>query len=86
MTEQIKPAPTILRRKQVQARTGRSRSSTYVDIKSGLFVSPVSIGARAVGWPDNEVNEIVAARIAGKSDNEIRALVAKLEAARRTAA
>ena len=86
MTEQLQAALRILRRRQVQARTGRSRSSTYADIKLGLFISPVPIGARAVGWPEGEVNEIVAARIAGKSDGEIRALVAKLEAARKTAA
>jgi prophage regulatory protein len=78
--------PTILRLPAVKARFGRSRSSTYADIKSGLFVSPILIGARAVGFPENEVNAIIAARIAGKSDDEIRQLVVKLEAARKTAA
>ena len=77
---------TILRLPAVKARTGRSRSSTYADIKSGLFVSPVSIGARAVGFPESEVEAINAARIAGKSDDEIRSLVVKLEAARKAAA
>ena len=73
----------LLRLPAIKARTARSRSSTYADIKAGLFVSPVSIGVRAVAWPENEVEEIITARIAGKSDDEIRQLVAKLESARR---
>lgn len=76
---------SLRRRKEVEACLGRGRSSLYSDIKAGLFVKPVSIGARAVGWPSNEVDTIIAARIAGKSDEEIRALVLKLEAARKAA-
>ncbi|MSQ74108.1 MAG: AlpA family phage regulatory protein [Betaproteobacteria bacterium] len=77
---------TILRHPAVKSRTGRSRSSTYTDIDDGLFVSPVAIGARAVGFPEHEVEAIIVARIAGKSNEEIRALVVKLEAARKAAA
>ena len=62
---------------------GRSRSSHYADIKAGLFVKPILIGARATGTPDYEVDALIAARIAGKSDEEIRALVIRLEAARK---
>jgi prophage regulatory protein len=75
----------ILRLPLVQARRGRSRSSHYSDIKLGLFTRPVSIGARAVGWPAHEVEAINAARVAGKNDAEIRELVAKLESARKAA-
>ena len=73
---------TILRRKQVQAETGYSRSTIYLRISQGLFVHPVSLGARAVGFPAEEVSALNAARIAGKSDLEIKALVKKLELAR----
>jgi prophage regulatory protein len=73
---------TILRRKQVQAATGYSRSTIYLRISQGLFVHPVSLGARAVGFPADEVAALNAARIAGKSDQEIKALVKKLELAR----
>lgn len=76
---------TILRRKQVQAETGYSRSTIYLRIAQGLWPKPVSLGARAVGWPAGEVSAINAARIAGKSDEELRALVASLERDRRTA-
>ena len=61
----------------------RSRSALYRDIEDGVFPKPVAIGARAVGWPANEVDAVVAARISGKSESEIRALVKTLEAARK---
>ncbi len=73
---------TILRRKQVEALTGYSRSTIYLRISQGLFVRPVSLGARAVGFPAGEVDALNAARIAGRSEAQIRALVAALEAAR----
>ena len=74
----------ILRRKQVQAESGYSRSTLYLRIAQGLWPKPVSLGARAVGWPAGEVSAINAARIAGKSDDDIRALVASLELKRQT--
>jgi prophage regulatory protein len=78
-------AAAILRLPTVKVRTGHSRSTLYLRIAEGLFPKPVSLGARAVGWPENEVAAINAARIAGKSDDEIRQLVATLHAARKTA-
>jgi len=77
-------APTILRLPIVLKVRGRSRSTHYSDIQQGLFTRPVPIGARAVGWPENEVAALNAARISGKSESEIRELVAKLESARKT--
>ena len=82
MAQQQQAALTILRRKQVQAETGYSRSTIYLRISQGLFVKPVSLGARAVGFPAGEVAALNAARIAGKADGEIRALVKRLEMAR----
>jgi prophage regulatory protein len=73
---------TILRRKQVQAHTGYSRSTIYLRIAQGLWTKPISLGSRAVGWPAREVATLNAARIAGKSDIDIRDLVRKLEAQR----
>ena len=79
MTSIIERLPRVLRKR------GRSRSAHYLDIDQGLFTRPVSIGARAVGWPEHETDAINAARIAGKTDDEIRTLVVTLEAARKTA-
>jgi len=86
MAEDVQSPATILRRKQVQTRIGLSRSTLYLRIAEGTFTKPVSLGARAVGWPASEVTAVNAARIAGKSDAEIRELVAKLEAARKAVA
>jgi prophage regulatory protein len=77
---------TILRLPAVLRERGRSRSTHYLDIQQGLFTRPVSIGARAVGWPEHEVAALNDARIAGKSDDEIRSLVVRLEAARKSVA
>ena len=70
---------TILRLPAVLRERGLSRSAHYLDIQQGLFTHPVPIGARAVGWPSNELAALNAARISGKSDDEIRDLVTKLE-------
>jgi len=78
--------PTILRLPAVTSDSGLSRSTIYLRIAQGLWTKPVSLGARAVGWPSSEVAALNGARIAGKTNEEIRALVTKLEAARRTAA
>jgi prophage regulatory protein len=78
MSQSPSPLSTILRRKQVEAETGYSRSTIYLRISQGLFPKPVSLGPRAVGWPAAEVASLNAARIAGKSDKEIRAQVTRL--------
>lgn len=70
----------------VKSQSGLSRSTIYLRIDQRLWTKPISLGGRAVGWPENEVDAINAARISGKSNEEIRALVIKLEAARKSAA
>jgi len=64
MTEQLSAALTIIRRKQVEARTGLSRSTIYLRVSDGTFPRPVSLGARAVGWIESEISDWLAARIA----------------------
>lgn len=74
----------ILRLPTVTFRSGISRSTLYLQISQRLWTKPIKIGRRAVGWPVNEVNELIIARIAEQTDDEIRTLVEKLEAARKT--
>ena len=74
---------TILRIPAVKSQSGLSRSTIYQRIAEGLWTRPVSLGARAVGWPSDEIDAINSARIAGKTDDEIRTLVSKLEADRK---
>ena len=46
---------SILRRKQVEDRTGLSRSTIYLRIQEGTFPKPISLGPRAVGWLEHEI-------------------------------
>jgi len=72
MATQIHNALTILRRKQVEARTGLSRSSIYARLRHNpkrpgdfdpTFPKPVSVGAKAVGWIEAEVDAWLAAQV-----------------------
>ena len=55
---------TMLRFPTVKARTGLSRSTIYLRISRGTFPAPVSLGDRAVGWIEAEVQGWLTARIA----------------------
>ena len=63
MNNAVQPQLSILRRKQVQARTGLSRSTIYLYIKAGLFPKPVALGPWAVGWIESEVSDWIAERV-----------------------
>ena len=76
----------LLRQPAVRNLYPFGRSQLYSNIKQGLFVKPVRLGARASAWPRREVEEICRALIAGKGDAELRDLVKTLEAARTAAA
>jgi prophage regulatory protein len=57
VSELPQKAFTILRRKQVESRTGLSRSTIYARIAAGLFPSPIDLGGgRAVGWIEAEID------------------------------
>lgn len=64
---------TLLRRKQVEARTGLSRSAIYEMIQSGRFPPPVHLTERAVAWPESHIDQWIAERIElslGKREGE----------------
>lgn len=50
-------ATAILRLPTVKARTGLSRSTIYLRISEDSFPKPVSLGGRAVGWIESEIND-----------------------------
>lgn len=52
----MKPPRKVLRRNEVRARTGLSATTIYREIQAGRFPKPVSIGQRAVGWFEDEVD------------------------------
>lgn len=48
-------AETLLRRPQVEIRTGLSRSTLYDWMKRGDFPQPVKLGTRLVAWRESDV-------------------------------
>jgi prophage regulatory protein len=56
-------ATAILRLPAVKARTGLSRSTIYLRVSEGSFPCPISLGARAVGWIEGEINDWLTAQI-----------------------
>jgi len=46
-----------MRLPEVKAMTGLSRSTIYFRIALGTFPKQVSLGGRAVGWLENEIQE-----------------------------
>ncbi|HLB42549.1 MAG TPA: AlpA family transcriptional regulator [Gammaproteobacteria bacterium] len=48
---------TILRLPAVKTRTGLSRSTIYLRMSESRFPAPISLGGRAVGWIEAEINE-----------------------------
>lgn len=52
----------IVRRREVEARIGLSRSSIYAMMTAGLFPRLVRLGRRAVGSPESVIVEWLASR------------------------
>jgi|TARA_R110002126_G_scaffold204488_1_gene351881 prophage regulatory protein len=52
----------ILRRPEVEARTGISRSTIYAWMKEGTFPLPVKMGTRLVGWMEADIQAWVDAQ------------------------
>jgi prophage regulatory protein len=63
MTQQVQNVLTIIRRKQVEIRTGLSRSTIYARIAEGSFPRPIDLGGRAVGWIEAEIDAWLQSRI-----------------------
>ena len=68
MTESPKDPRTtspvrLLRRPEVEARTGLSRSSIYARMAEGTFPRPVRLGKYGVAWIEAEIDEWVRNRI-----------------------
>jgi prophage regulatory protein len=54
----------ILRLPQVVEATGERRSTIYKRISEGEFPKPVKLGAKSVGWVEDEIAAYNEARIA----------------------
>lgn len=66
MTNDAISPPRLLRRPEVEARVGLTRSTLYSLISRGLFPRPVPVspGSRSVAWVEEEVTAYIRACIA----------------------
>ena len=53
----------LLRRDEVEAQTGLSRSAIYRLMRAGQFPEPIKVGPRAVPWPQSEISQFLASRL-----------------------
>ena len=63
MAATVQSPQVILRRTQVQARTGISRSGIYQKMADGEFPKSISLGPRAVGWLESSIDRWIQSRI-----------------------
>jgi len=73
MAAQLQAALTIIRRKQVEARTGLSRSTIYAKMRRNpkrpadydpTFPTPINLGGgKAVGWVEGEIDAWLTAQV-----------------------
>ncbi len=56
MADNIRSSRNILRCPALRPRTGLSRSQMYAKIRDGSFPAPISLGARAVGWLESDID------------------------------
>lgn len=72
MANTIQRKINILRRPQVEGKTGLSRSTIYLRIKHGEFPKQIKLGSRAVGWLEEEIDAWIAERKAVRDSRRIK--------------
>jgi prophage regulatory protein len=56
MADQSYKNSRILRCPQVMERTGLAKSTIYLHMQQGTFPKQISIGPRAIGWLETEID------------------------------
>jgi len=54
---------SILRLPKVKNKTGLARSTIYLRMTQGTFPKPISLGGRAVGWVESDIEQWLNDRI-----------------------
>jgi prophage regulatory protein len=62
----------MIRRRQVEARTGLSRSTIYAGVAAGTFPKPIQLGAQAVGWLESEIDAWLRERVAASRGEAVQ--------------
>ena len=57
----------LLRRREVELKTGKSRAAIYAAIREGTLPEPVQIGVNSVAWLEAEVDTWIAERMATRN-------------------
>lgn len=71
---------TILRRKQVEQRTGLKTTTIYEHMQKGDFPRSISLGSRHVGWLEHEIEEWIKGRIKiSRPDADLSSFVSNSE-------
>ena len=78
MNEQQHIPLNIIRLYAAAKRFGLAKSSYYDRVLKGLLPPPISLGGRAKGYVESEINAVLKAMISGKSEAEIKLLVLEL--------
>ena len=65
----------LIRRKEVQAKTGLGASSIYAMMKQGEFPKAITLSKRRVAWIESDVDQWISERIASH-----KAAIAAMEA------
>ena len=58
-------SPRLLRRKEVQLKTGLGASSIYAMMECGKFPKSVKLSVRRVAWIESDIDLWISERIAG---------------------
>lgn len=54
---------SLLRRREVEQRTGLSRSTIYAWINDNRFPRPVKLGERIVAWRESDIDDWLESRV-----------------------
>ena len=55
--------PRVIRLGEVKNQTGLGRSSIYSRMKAGTFPQSITLGARAVGWLESDIDDWIDAQV-----------------------
>lgn len=69
-TSSVGSALVILRRREVESRTGLATSTIYQRIKERTFPAPIQLGPKSVGWLESEINSWLTDRVAARDKDD----------------
>ena len=78
------PKQRIIRKSEVLDTLGISKSTLFNRINDGVLPPSISLGGRAVGWLESEIQIILHAFASSRSKNELRSLVQHIIASRKS--